>query len=59
MRQTLRDLLPSVAEALKPPDGGEETDRDALGANADDIRSFALDGLARRLDIIGVPLATL
>ena len=59
VRQTLRDLLPSVAEALKPPNRGEETDRDALGANADDIRSFALDGLARRLDIIGVPLATL
>jgi ribonucleoside-diphosphate reductase beta chain len=59
VRQTLRDLLPSVAEALKPPGRREETDWDALGANADDIRSFALDGLTRRLDIIGVPLATL
>jgi ribonucleoside-diphosphate reductase beta chain len=59
VRQTLRDLLPSVAETLKPPDRGEQTDWDALGANADDIRSFALDGLTRRLDIIGVPLATL
>ena len=38
---------------------GGETDCDALGASADDIRAFALDGLTRRLDIIGVPLATL
>jgi ribonucleoside-diphosphate reductase beta chain len=59
VRATLRELLPSVAAALTPPDRGEATDWDALGANADDIRGFALDGLTRRLDIIGVPLASL
>jgi ribonucleoside-diphosphate reductase beta chain len=59
VRETLRELLPSVAAALTPPDRDEETDWDALGANADEIRGFALDGLTRRLDIIGVPLASL
>jgi ribonucleoside-diphosphate reductase beta chain len=59
VRQTLRDLLPSVAEALTPPDRGGETDWDALGANSDDIRSFALGGLTRRLNLIGVPLESL
>ena len=54
VRQTLRDLLPSVAESLKPPGGGG-----ALGVTEDDIRAFALAGLTRRLDIIGVPLSTL
>src|SRR4051794_20739026 len=59
VRTVLRDLLPSVAESLSPPDTGTATDFDALGASADDIRAFALDGLTRRLDIIGVPLSTL
>ena len=59
VRAVLRDLLPSAAESLSPPDTGGATDFDALGASADDIRGFALDGLTRRLDIIGVPLATL
>jgi ribonucleoside-diphosphate reductase beta chain len=53
--EMLRDVLPSVADALKPPgDGGE----DVLGVTQDDIRGFALGGLTRRLEIIGVPLAT-
>ena len=54
MRQTLRDLLPAVAESLKPP--GEGTV--ALGVTDDDVRNFALGGLTRRLSIIGVPLET-
>jgi ribonucleoside-diphosphate reductase beta chain len=58
IRRTLRDLLPSVAEALTPPDR-EGTDWDALGANADDIRDFAVGGLSRRLKLIGVPLDSL
>jgi ribonucleoside-diphosphate reductase beta chain len=58
IRQTLRDLLPAVAASLAPPDTGGDTDFEALGATADDIRAFALDGLTRRLGIIGVPLAT-
>jgi hypothetical protein len=57
IRQTLRDLLPSVADSLAPPGGTH--DFAALGASGDDIRAFALDGLTRRLDVIGVPLSSL
>jgi ribonucleoside-diphosphate reductase beta chain len=56
VRQTLRELLPAVAESLTPPSGA---DTSALGASAEELRSFALDGLTRRLNIIGVPLASL
>jgi ribonucleoside-diphosphate reductase beta chain len=56
VRSTLRTLLPSVAESLKPPGGGSG---DLLGVTEEDIRSFALDGLTRRLKIIGVPIETL
>jgi ribonucleoside-diphosphate reductase beta chain len=59
VRQTLRDLLPSIAASLAPPDTGSDRDFAAIGASGDDIRAFALDGLTRRLDIIGVPLASL
>jgi ribonucleoside-diphosphate reductase beta chain len=59
VRQTLRDLLPSVAASLAPPDTGSDREFAAIGASSDDIRAFALDGLTRRLDIIGVPLASL
>ncbi len=56
VRAALRDLLPAVAESLTPPAGA---DASILGASADDLRAFALDGLTRRLNIIGVPLDTL
>jgi ribonucleoside-diphosphate reductase beta chain len=58
VRGTLRSLLPTVAEALTPPDR-EGTDWDALGASADEIREFAISGLSRRLNIVGVPLDSL
>jgi ribonucleoside-diphosphate reductase beta chain len=58
VRQTLRELLPAVAEALTPPDR-EGTDWDALGASSDDIRDFAVGGLSRRMKLIGVPLDSL
>jgi ribonucleoside-diphosphate reductase beta chain len=58
VRQTLRDLLPAVSAALAPP-GRDDTDWEALGASSDEIREFALGGLSRRLNIVGVPLATL
>jgi ribonucleoside-diphosphate reductase beta chain len=58
VRQTLRDLLSSVAAALAPP-GREGTDWEALGASGDEIRDFALSGLTRRLNIVGVPLSSL
>jgi ribonucleoside-diphosphate reductase beta chain len=58
VRATLRELLPAVAESLTPPDR-EGTDWDALGAGAEEIREFALGGLTRRLNVIGVPLSSL
>jgi ribonucleoside-diphosphate reductase beta chain len=58
VRGTLRSLLPAVAEALTPPDR-EGTDWDALGASSEEIRDFAVGGLARRLKIVGVPLDSL
>ena len=55
VRETLRELLPAVADSLKPPgDGGA----DLLGVSQDDLRAYALGGLTRRLEIIGVPLET-
>ena len=56
IRATLGELLPVVAESLTPPDRETDTDWDALGANSDEIREFALGGLTRRLEIIGSPL---
>ena len=56
VRASLRELLPAVAQSLTPPEGA---DASVLGASAEEIREFALDGLKRRLDIIGVPLDTL
>ena len=57
IRATLAELLPVVAESLSPPDSQGEADFDVLGATGDEIRQFALDGLTRRLEIIGAPLA--
>jgi ribonucleoside-diphosphate reductase beta chain len=56
VRGVLRDLLPAVAASLTPPEGA---DASVLGASGDELRAFALDGLTRRLNIIGVPLDTL
>ncbi len=58
VRETLRSVLPAVAESLAPPDR-TGTDWVALGAGADEIRDFAISGLSRRLKIVGVPLETL
>jgi ribonucleoside-diphosphate reductase beta chain len=58
VRAKLRELLPAVASALAPPDR-DGTDWEALGASGDEIRAFALNGLTRRLKIVGVPLDTL
>jgi ribonucleoside-diphosphate reductase beta chain len=58
VRVTLRDLLPAVASALAPPDH-DGTDWEALGATGEEIRDFALQGLKRRLKIVGVPLESL
>src|SRR3954453_6637812 len=45
IRATLRDLLPAVADSLKPPGEGAA----ALGVTDDAVRDFALQGLTRRL----------
>ena len=58
VRATLRAALPAVAEALTPPDR-EDTDWEALGASSQEIREFAITGLTRRLNIVGVPLDSL
>ncbi len=57
VRALLRDLLPSVAESLKPPGNGTGSG-EVLGVTEDEIREFALGGLTRRLSVIGVPLET-
>jgi ribonucleoside-diphosphate reductase beta chain len=59
VRGTLRDLLPSVAASLAPPDTDSDRDFAAIGATSEAIREFALTGLTRRLEIIGVPLDSL
>jgi ribonucleoside-diphosphate reductase beta chain len=57
VRETLRELVPHVAESLKPPGDGDAAN--VLGVTEDELRGFALDGLTRRLNIIGVPLETI
>jgi ribonucleoside-diphosphate reductase beta chain len=57
VRDMLRELLPSVAESLKPPGDGNGSG-EVLGVTEDDIRAFALSGLTKRLSIIGVPIET-
>ena len=57
---TLRDLLPSVADVARSRRRRAATPTStSLGVTADEIRDFALGGLTRRLDIIGVPLSSL
>ncbi len=59
VRATLRDLLPAVAEALGGAGDGSGPDIERLGVSTDEVRDFALSGLTRRLEIIGVPLSSL
>ena len=56
IRQTLRELLPHAADSLKLPSDGDASK--LLGINENDLRTFALSGLTRRLSIIGVPIET-
>ncbi|MBN8867172.1 MAG: ribonucleotide-diphosphate reductase subunit beta [Solirubrobacterales bacterium] len=58
IREMLRTLLPSVAESLSPSSEPDGPDLDALGVSGEEIRDFALGGLTRRLEIVGVPLET-
>jgi ribonucleoside-diphosphate reductase beta chain len=58
VREPLRELLPAVAESLKPPREGDGSG-ELLGVTEEEIREFALGGLTRRLKLIGVPLETI
>jgi len=53
VRTTMLELLPAVADSLTLPDAADSS---VLGASQDELRAFALDGLTRRLKIIGVSL---
>ena len=53
VRATMLELLPAVAESLTLPGGA---DASALGASEDELRSFALGGMSRRLKLIRVTL---
>jgi ribonucleoside-diphosphate reductase beta chain len=53
VRATIFELLPAVAESLTLPGGA---DASVLGASQDELRSFALGGMTRRLKLIGVTL---
>ena len=57
VRETLRELLPPVAESLKLPGDGDGRPK-CSASREEEIREFALGGLTRRLEIIGVPLET-
>jgi ribonucleoside-diphosphate reductase beta chain len=59
IREMLRELLPSVAASLAPPETTSSLAFEAIGADSEQVRSFALAGLTRRLEIIGVPLGSL
>src|SRR6185437_7848441 len=48
VRVTLRELLPAVAESLRPP-AGADGGAGVLGVTEEDLRAFALDGMTRRL----------
>jgi ribonucleoside-diphosphate reductase beta chain len=56
IRHTLRELLPHAADSLKLPANGDASN--LLGIREEDLRTFALNGLTRRLSIIGVPIET-
>ncbi len=58
VRSMLREVLPAVAESLAPGGGEGGPDLGRLGVDPAAIRDFALDGLTRRLEIVGVPLAS-
>jgi ribonucleoside-diphosphate reductase beta chain len=56
VRAMLREVLHHVADSLKLP--GDQEASELLGVSEGDLRTFALNGLKRRLSVIGVPLET-
>ena len=55
IRSALQALLPAVAQSLEPPPAADG-DGPAFGIDPAEVRAFALDGLTRRLNVIGAPL---
>jgi hypothetical protein len=53
VRSRLHDLLPAMAETLKPPGEGA---LDLLGIADGELAGYGLEALNRRLAIIGVAL---
>jgi ribonucleoside-diphosphate reductase beta chain len=53
VRARLTDLLPAVAESVAPPSEGAW---ELLGVEDGEFGAYGLNALARRLNIIGVPL---
>jgi ribonucleoside-diphosphate reductase beta chain len=51
VRRTMQEMLPAVADSLTPPAGAGEA---VLGASAEELRRFAVEGLSRRLKLIGI-----
>lgn len=54
IRAMLREVLPAVAASLTLPDDGDAAA--TLGVSEDELRAYALNGMTRRLSIIGVPV---
>ena len=53
VRAATLELLPAVAESLTPPDGAGSS---VLDVSAEELRTFALGGLSRRLKLMGISL---
>jgi hypothetical protein len=56
VRGALHGLLPAVAQALEPPPVPGNGGGPAFGVDPAEVRQFALEGLNRRLAVIGVSL---
>jgi ribonucleoside-diphosphate reductase beta chain len=56
VRGALHGLLPAVAQALEPPPAPGNGGGPAFGVDPVEVRQFALEGLNRRLAVIGVSL---
>ncbi|MDX6650489.1 MAG: ribonucleoside-diphosphate reductase beta chain [Solirubrobacteraceae bacterium] len=56
VRGALHGLLPAVAQALEPPPAPGNGGGPAFGVDPAEVRQFALEGLNRRLAVIGVSL---
>ena len=56
LRARLRELVPIAVAVLTPPGRDPAKPWQLLGCRSEEVRAFALGALARRLEVIGVPL---